>query len=458
MTSARSAAGGGSRRRLRIAMISEHASPLAMLGGHDAGGQNVHVAALATALADRGHQVEIYTRRDDPRIPTVVPLHPGVDVVHVPAGPAEPLPKDELPEFMLWFGAWLASRWRRGEPDVVHAHFWMSGTAALHARAMLAALTGNPAAGPGRVGRPPVVQTFHALGSVKRRHQRERDTSPPQRITVETRLAQETDAVVATCGDEVRELAASGVGTTMVDVVPCGVDLARFTPRGTCGPASGGTPEAGRHRLLCLGRLVERKGVDTVIAALTGLPDTELLVAGGPPAEGIAADEDCRRLLATAARHGVADQVRLLGQVSREEAPALIRSADLVVSVPWYEPFGIVPVEAMACGVPVVTSAVGGMLETVVDGVTGLHVPPSDPAALAAALRTLLDDPSRRAAMGAAGARRAASEYGWARVAAATEGVYRRLVAGAHPGTAPVRRARPRRAATLTPTRAKAAG
>jgi glycosyltransferase involved in cell wall biosynthesis len=424
------------RPSMRIAMVSEHASPLAVLGGRDAGGQNVHVAMLASALADRGHHVEVYTRRDHPALPTVVPLRAGVDVVHVPAGPAAPLPKDDLPAFMPWFGAWLAARWRTGAPDVVHAHFWMSGTAALQARAAL----------PGYV---PVVQTFHALGSVKRRHQGDRDTSAPERIAVETRLATAADAIVATCGDEVSELVALGVDPAGVDVVPCGVDLAHFTPRG----AVAGPPRGVTHRLLCLGRLVERKGVDTVVAALAELPDTELLVAGGPPASRIAADDDCRRLLAAAERHGVADRVRLLGQVGREQAPALMRSADVLVSVPWYEPFGIVPVEAMACGVPVVASAVGGMLETVVDGVTGLLVPPADAGALATALCGLLADPARRDEMGRRGARRARDTYGWARIGAQTEQVYQRLAAGVG-ATGP----RSARTPTLTDSDAKAAG
>src|ERR687886_353763 len=136
---------------MKIAMVSEHASPLAVLGGEDAGGQNVHVAALASALADRGHTVEVFTRRDARGLPEVVQLHPGVDVVHVPAGPARAIGKDSLPPYMPAFGSWLAARWQRtGRPDVVHAHFWMSGVAALRARAS----TGTP-----------LVQTFHARGA-----------------------------------------------------------------------------------------------------------------------------------------------------------------------------------------------------------------------------------------------------------------------------------------------------
>lgn len=411
-----------SGRPLRVALVSEHASPLAVLGGADAGGQNVHVAALAAALARRGHAVEVLTRRDDPALPPVVsvdvPAGPDgrggrVDVVHVPAGPARPVAKDDLAPHMPRFGAWLAHRWTRARgrrrPDVVHAHFWMSGAACLQARA----LTGVP-----------VVQTFHALGVVKRRHQGAADPSPASRAATEVRLATDADAVLATCTDEVAELATLVAGTgraagAPVHVVPCGVDLAAFTP-GAGAPAGPGRP----LRVLSIGRLVERKGVDLLVAALAAAPGVELVVAGGPEPAALDAEPEVRRLRAVAQAHGVGDRVRFVGRVGRADVPAALRSADVVACVPWYEPFGIVPLEAMACGVPVVAAAVGGMLDTVVDGVTGLLVPPRDPASLAAALRALRDDPARRAAMGAAGVARARARYGWDGVAAATEAVY----------------------------------
>jgi glycosyltransferase involved in cell wall biosynthesis len=393
---------------MRIAMVSEHASPLAVLGGVDAGGQNVHVAALATELARLGHEVDVYTRRDDPGTPERVPLAPGVEVVHVPAGPPVALPKDELLPHMGEFGRWLADRWAAtGPPDVAHAHFWMSGLATLQA------------AEPHGV---PVAQTFHALGSVKRRHQGAADTSPPGRVRAEVVVAQRADVVVATCSDEVAELGRMGVPESRTRVVPCGVDVRHFSPARRQGRPPGGP------RLLCVGRLVERKGVDTVVRALADLPDAELSVAGGPPRERLAGDPEAQRLLDVAREAGVADRVHLLGGVGHARMPELIRSADVVVATPWYEPFGIVPVEAAACGVPVVGSAVGGLLDTVQDGRTGVLVPPRDPAALAGALRALLDDPGRCAAYGRAARRAAVSRYAWDRVAAQTAAVYRTLV------------------------------
>src|SRR5436305_8491418 len=176
---------------MKIAMVSEHASPLAVLGGVDAGGQNVHVAALATAMARRGSSVVVHTRRDDRESERRVPLVGGVLVDHVDAGPPTPVPKDDLFDWMPEFAADLSEQWAADRPDVVHAHFWMSGWAAL------------AAAGPLGI---PVVQTFHALGSVKRRHQGSKDTSPAARDGAERQIVDEADHIVATCSDEVFEL------------------------------------------------------------------------------------------------------------------------------------------------------------------------------------------------------------------------------------------------------------
>jgi glycosyltransferase involved in cell wall biosynthesis len=389
---------------MRIDLVSEHASPLAAIGGVDSGGQNVHVADLAQALARRGHRVTVHTRRDDPDLPDQVNAAPGVTVEHVPAGPPAPLPKDELLVHMPEFGAHLARRWASRPPRVVHAHFWMSGLAARDG------LRGTDI---------PLLQTFHALGSVKRRHQGAADTSPPGRVALERELAREVALVVATCSDEITELAAMGVPGERVAVVPCGVDLDRFSPRGRRAWRSA------RPRVLSLGRLVPRKGVETTIQALSMVPDAELLIAGGDATT----QAERERLKAVARACGVISRVRMVGQVPRPEVADLLRSADVVVTVPWYEPFGMVPLEAMACGVPVIASAVGGHLDTVVDGHTGVLVPPRDPDTLARRLRELLDDPDRRAALGAAAAECARSRYGWDRIARDTELLYLRVLA-----------------------------
>jgi glycosyltransferase involved in cell wall biosynthesis len=202
-----------------------------------------------------------------------------------------------------------------------------------------------------------------------------------------------------------------------------------FRPDGPAAPRP-----SGAARLLVVSRLVERKGIGDVVAAMAGLPGVELVVAGGPPATELAGDPEAARLAALAERVGVAGRVRLLGRVGRCDLPALYRSADLVVNIPWYEPFGIVPLEAMACGVPVVASAVGGLVDTVVDGVTGIHVPPRRPRVLAEAVAGLLADPERRAILGATGARRARRRYGWERIAGSTLEAYAGLPSGAVDG------------------------
>jgi D-inositol-3-phosphate glycosyltransferase len=395
---------------MRVAMVSEHASPLAALGGVDAGGQNVHVAALAAALGRRGIDVAVYTRRDDPELPDRVPLCRRVVVEHVTAGPAAPISKDLLLPYMDRFAAALRDAWRARRPDVVHAHFWMSGRAALAAARPLGV---------------PVVQTFHALGVVKRRQQGAKDTSPPERLAEEQGIIANAAGIIATCRDEVAELRQLGADLHYLRVVPCGVDLTLFRPDGPVLPRN---PRF-RHRLVSVGRLVERKGIGNVISALAQLPDTELVIAGGPARERLWSDADVRRLSILARREGVEERVTFLGRLDRAEVAPFLRSADVCACVPWYEPFGIVPLEAMACGIPVLGSAVGGLLDTVVDGVTGVHVPPRAPDAIAAALQRLLADASLRMRLGAAGAVRAHCGYGWDHVARATLSAYRALCA-----------------------------
>lgn len=422
---------------MNIAMISEHASPLAVLGGVDAGGQNVHVAALAGALADRGHVVTVYTRADAPDLPETVEMRPGVRVRHVPAGPAAPLPKDALPPFMPAFGDALIAEWRaHGRPDVVHAHFWMSGVAARRAADALGV---------------PLVQTFHALGTVKRRHQGGEDTSPTERIAVERQLARQADLVISTCSDEVAELEGSDARPRRVRVVPCGVDTDRFTDAVPAGAAAdprvvGPRLPACPVRLLSVGRLVPRKGIDLAVRALALLPDAELVVAGGPDVTDLDGDAEAVRLRKLAAKLGVTDRLRMVGRVTPDLLPGLVRSSDVVVATPWYEPFGMVVLEAMASGRPVIAARLGGMLDTVVDGVTGRLLPlgpgpVEDPEGaaeqIAEAVRWIVDEPGVAERLGAAGRARALERYDWRRVAAETEEAYAGLLRpGRRPSTA----------------------
>lgn len=390
-----------------IAMISEHASPLAVLGGADAGGQNVHVAALSMALAERGHNVTVYTRQDGEE-PTRVRFSDGVDVVHMKAGPQTPLAKDDLLPHLGEFADGLVQIWSRNAPDVIHSHFWMSGLIALDARLRSGITT-------------PVAQTFHALGHVKRLYQQEADTSPLHRVALERDIVHRADAVIATCSDEVRELRTLGSLGNKTFIAPCGVDTTHFTPLGERSPQRG-------PRFLSIGRLVPRKGVEIAIRALAQVAGAELIVAGGPERSQLEADPEVMRLKSIAQEVGVAERVEFVGRVEHDKMPALIRSADAVLALPWYEPFGIVPLEAMACGVPVIATSVGGMLDTVVDGKTGILIPPQDEHAAAVAMRAVLNRPDRFRDFGRAGVERVRARYTWEIVAELTEKVYESLV------------------------------
>ena len=377
---------------LDVALVSEHASPLAALGTPDAGGQNVYVDALARGLGALGHRVVVFTRRDDPALPECVPIARGVVVEHVDAGPPAPIDKDALWPHMREFGAVLRRRFHALRPDVVHTHFWMSGAAG---------------AGPARDLGIPWVHTFHALGVVKRRYQGTADHSPTDRLRVEAQLVRSADRLVATCTDELCELVTLGADRRRVDVVPCGIDVDVFRPDGPTAPR-GTSP-----RLVTVCRLVPRKGVADVIRAMQELPGVELVVAGGRTLAELDEDPEHQRLADLAHAYGVADAVRFTGSLVPADVAALLRSADLSVCTPAYEPFGIAPIEAMACGTPVVGSSVGGLLDTVLPGCTGVLVPPGRPDRIAAAVRALLGDDARRARMARQAASVARERYDW---------------------------------------------
>jgi D-inositol-3-phosphate glycosyltransferase len=380
---------------VRIAMISEHASPLGD------GGQQTHVADLSAALADSGHEVRVYTRRDDPAVAEVVTTPGGLRVVHVVAGPAHFVPPDELLPFMGEFARQLEKQWRDGDwqPDVVHAHFWTSGLAAVTAARQFGV---------------PVVQSFHELGEIRA------GSTGPSRSGYERALGRAVDRVVAQTQDEVQGLVRIGVPRARLTVVPAGVDSERFSPEG---PAADRDP--GRTRILGVGRLVEQKGFGDVIQAMRYVPGAEVVVVGGPPADQLLTDPGARSLRALAEKFQVADRFRLVGAVPFGDMPGWYRSADLLVAAPWQEDrFDATALEAMACGIPIVGTTAGGLGETVVDGLTGEIVPARDPRALGGALRRLVNDKVRRFSYATAALDRARQAYSWKRVAAQVSSVY----------------------------------
>jgi glycosyltransferase involved in cell wall biosynthesis len=403
--------------RLRIALISEHASPLAVAGGVDSGGQNIYVNHVGRALARAGHQVDVFTRRDDASLPPVVHTRPGMRVIHVPAGPPRFVPKERLLPYMPDFARHTEAVARAsGGYDVAHANFFMSGVVAMRLRRALGV---------------PFVITLHALGLVRRRHQGADDGFPDDRIAIERELVRCADRVIAECPQDRADLIALyGGHPARLSTVPCGYDPEEFGAgdRRRARAALGLADD--EFVVLQLGRIVPRKGIDNVVRALAPLVrergvDARLLVVGGEadtPCE--TATPELRRLRLLAEALGVRDRVTFTGRRRRNALRAYYNAADVFVTTPWYEPFGITPLESMACGTPVVGADVGGIKFSVVDRVTGFLVPPNDPSALADRLATLAANPALARAMGRAGMHRARSLFTWERVTQQLERIY----------------------------------
>ena len=409
----------------KIALISEHASPIAPPGGVDSGGQNIYVANVARQLVELGHAVDVFTRRDNALTPQVLCAPGGYSVVHVPAGPPRPVPKEALLPHMEEFGTWLTRYLghaaRAGAPyDIVHANFFMSGMAGLAIKRALGT---------------PLVITFHALGRVRRIHQREADGFPDARFDIEDMLVREADRIVAECpqdrSDLIRLYRANPLA---IETVPCGFDAGEFFPldRDEARANLRWAPRA--FIVLQLGRLVPRKGIDNVIRSIGRLArqtqrQVRLYVVGGnTDAPDERATPEIGRLRKIARDAGVEEHVVFVGRRDREVLRLCYAACDVFVTTPWYEPFGITPVEAMACARPVVGAAVGGIRSTVVDGATGYLVPPDNPEALAARLGSLMEHEGKAHAMGRAGQARAARLYTWRGVATRLATVYERTL------------------------------
>ncbi|MGY6271349.1 glycosyltransferase family 4 protein [Achromobacter denitrificans] len=409
----------------KIALISEHASPLAVAGSVDSGGQNVYVAHVARELARSGVQVDVFTRKDNPALQPEHAWMRGVRVIHVPAGPDVYLPKERLLAHMDEFAAYL-SRYVGGQSqgyDVIHANFFMSAMASLPVSQ--------------RYGIPLAV-TFHALGKVRRQHQQEADLFPDCRFEIEEDIIRRADRIIAECPQDRRDLIGLyGADPRRIDIVPCGYDSAEMAPQPSASARAALGWDDSVFTLLQLGRMVPRKGVDNVIRALARLRhgygvDARLCVVGGNADDADeSATPEIGRLRAIAEEEDVARWVEFTGRRHRDQLAMYYSASDVFVTTPWYEPFGITPVEAMACGRPVVGSDTGGIRSTVVHGKTGFLVPPRDPDSLARRLAELAADSALRARMGEAGRMRARRLYTWKRVGEDLRSIYQRMAAGA---------------------------
>lgn len=391
-----SVSGQATSTRMTIALVSEHASPLAEPGAFDGGSQNLHVAGLSAALSALGHRVVVYTRRDDPHVPQRVRTEDGYDVVHIPVGPTRRITEDEVLAHMGDFVQFLKTAWETHPPDVVHAHGWLSG--------LMAVLSAQHK-------QIPVVQTYHTVGTASRHDQRTNEPASTKRLAVERLISHEAAHVVAISSDEAREALRMGIERSKLSVAPRGVDLDLFTPQ------DASTERKSLRRIVSVGRLLPRKGFEDTIRALSKVEDAGLVIAGGSTAGDVRGDPEARRLLTLAHAMGVSKRVEFTGHVPHTELPALLRSADVVVCAPRHRSSGAVALEAMACGIPVVATAVGGLVDSVLDGLTGVQVPPGKPDAIAKALRSLLADATQRELLSIAGRDRVNARYSWQRIA-----------------------------------------
>jgi len=405
----------------KIAFISEHASPLAAPGGTDSGGQNVYVAELARELSRAGYLIDIFTRRDSYNIDRVTNFCPGVRVIHVDAGPAEQIPKEDLLMYMDEFTADVL-RFIRQEMihyDLVHANFFMSGLVALQLKEQ---------------HNIPFVITFHALGHVRRIHQGDQDRFPAERLNIESALVSKADAVIAECPQDLEDLVQYyHADPSKISVIPCGFNPSEFYPMDKMLSREALELDPGQKLILQLGRMVPRKGIDNVIQALSILKDDpsnpKLLIVGGENNVGeLDGCPEVGRLKRLAAELQVGDRVIFAGRKDRENLCMYYDAADVFVTTPWYEPFGITPLEAMACGTPVIGANVGGIKYSVVDGKTGFLVPPKSPQLLADRISLLLNSDSLLHQMGEKALAHVQENFTWVKVAAQMDALYNQVL------------------------------
>jgi D-inositol-3-phosphate glycosyltransferase len=395
----------------RLAVISLHSSPLVQPGVGDSGGMNVYVRELAASLAQSGVDTTVYVRRWDEGLPEEVSVEPGFRVVHVDAGPCG-LAKEDLPDVVDTFTDGLLGHLERRPVDVVHANYWLSGVAGHRAKHELDL---------------PLVTTFHTLARVKAETG---DREPGLRIKAEAEVIGCSDVILANSLEESSQLRRLyGADPDRIEIVPPGVEHAFFSPGDQVGARTALGLEVGVPTLLFVGRIQPLKGLDVAIGALAelvglGHPDARLVVVGGPSGADGALELDRMRDLATLL--GVADRIRWVDPQPHHLLSTWYRAADVVVVPSRSESFGLVALEAAACGVPVVAAAVGGLRTLVQHGRTGLLVADRDPGSFARSIAAVLDDRSAASLMGSAAAERART-YTWSTAAARLRRIYHDL-------------------------------
>ncbi|MCU1671670.1 MAG: UDP-Glycosyltransferase/glycogen phosphorylase [Blastococcus sp.] len=390
----------------RVATLSVHTSPLDQPGAGDAGGMNVYIVEVSRRLAARGIEVEVFTRATSSDLPPVVEMSPGVTVRHVSAGPFEGLGKDELPAQLCAFTAAVLREEAQHEPgyyDVVHSHYWLSGQVGWLARDRWSV---------------PLIHTAHTLAKVKNEALADGDRPEPRsRVIGEQQVVDEADRLIANTDEEARQLVRHyGADPARTLVVPPGVDLDRFAPGDRAAARRAvGVPDDDVV-LLFVGRIQPLKAPDVLLSAAARLlADDPMLrdrlrvhVVGAPSGSGLEAPRQLEQL---AADLGIVDLVRFFPPQPPERLAEHYRAADVTVVPSHNESFGLVALEAQACGTPVVAAAVGGLPTAVRDGVSGVLVAGHDPRDYARSVREVL---ARRELL-SAGARRHAARFSWDR-------------------------------------------
>ena len=397
---------------LSVAVLSVHTCPLAALGGKETGGMNVYVRQTARELGRMGVRVDVFTRSQNATIPRVVALGPGARVVHLPAGPEAPMPREAVHRYLDQFAAGVEAfaREQSSRYDLIHSHYWLSGVAGLRLR---------------EAWGTPLVQMFHTLGRLKNAVAQSPDELEPSlRIDEEARIVAQADRIVAANVVERAHLVwYYGARTDRIAVIPCGVDTELFQPMDPA-KAKDLLELPPDPLLLHVGRLQPIKGLETLLEAMTAVPEPAyLLIVGGEQDEPENGHGAAMRQQVAAL--GLEKRVRFLRAQPQRRLRLFYAAAAATVMPSYYESFGMVALEAMACGSPVVASRVGGLTTTVQDGVTGRLVPEADPAALAAAITGLLEGPEGRR-LGQQ-ATRWAAEHRWPCVAEAVCRLYSEL-------------------------------
>jgi D-inositol-3-phosphate glycosyltransferase len=426
---------------LNVAMISYHTCPLATLGGKDTGGMNVYVRELAKNLGKFGVHVDVFTRSQDEHVPHVLhDLGYGNRVVHVPAGPEVPLPKKEmanyLPDFAEGIQQFAADKNLRY--DLIHSHYWMSGIAASSLKSEWDV---------------PVVQMFHTLGLMKNRVARSPDeVEGSYRVDGERKVIQSADClVVATPAEQSQLEFLYRTDTRKMVTIPPGVDTSRFypIPPDEAKAVIGVPPED--RLLLFVGRIEPLKGIDTLIRAMAYVRENRLLkdcpdcphylaiIGGDPNLSNQDMSGEMNRLQKLCQDLGIGDLVLFLGKRGQDSLPYYYSAAEVVIVPSHYESFGMVALEAMACGTPVVASQVGGLAFLIQDGVTGYVVPDDDPAALGERLATLILNPDLRQKLGEQ-ATYYAQDYAWENITRRMKLLYDEVLDRSRIASAPLRR------------------